>query len=67
MIKKRCNSFIWVGARDTKAKPRIAWDKLCQPKKLGGLNLCNLQLWNDIALLKSLWALASKKDKLWIK
>ena len=27
----------------------------------------NLQIWNDVALLKSWWALVSKKDRLWIK
>ena len=37
------------------------------PRVYGGLNICNVHVWNDVALLKSLWALAYKKDRLWIR
>ena len=66
MIEKKCSLFIWAGSRGSTSKPRIAWDKVCKPKFFGGLNVCNLEVWNDIVLLKSLWAIASKKNRLWI-
>ena len=37
------------------------------PRAYGGFNSFNLHLWNEVLLLKSLWALAYKKDRLWIK
>ncbi|OIT40013.1 hypothetical protein A4A49_51747 [Nicotiana attenuata] len=48
-------------------KALIAWDRICQPKVTGGLNVINMKIWNKAALLKHLWALAMKKDTLWIK
>lgn len=45
--------------------PRIAWNHVCKPRSCG--NICNFLVWNDVAYLKSLWALASKKDRQWIK
>nr|XP_009762850.1 PREDICTED: uncharacterized protein LOC104214824 [Nicotiana sylvestris] len=48
-------------------KELIAWDRICQPKATGGLNLINMKIWNKAALLKHLWALAMTKDTLWIK
>lgn len=49
------------------SKPRISWNYVCLPRVFGGLNICNLLVWNEVAILKSLWALASKKNRLWIK
>ena len=37
------------------------------PRSFGGLDIGNLQIWNDVSLLKSLWDLLSKHDRLWIK
>ncbi|XP_070057136.1 uncharacterized protein [Nicotiana tomentosiformis] len=45
----------------------VAWNKVCTPKSIGGLNLVNLHLWNKVAIAKTCWDLAHKKDKIWIK
>ncbi|XP_075083478.1 uncharacterized protein LOC142167219 [Nicotiana tabacum] len=45
----------------------VAWNKVCTPKSTGGLNLVNLHLWNKVAIAKTCWDLAHKKDKIWIK
>lgn len=37
------------------------------PKSVGGLNVMNILLWNRAAICKQLWALAHKKDTLWVK
>ena len=67
MLEAVCNKFIWTVGQDSKAKPHIAWSHVCLPKSCGGLNLSRLDLWNKAAMLKNLWALAHKKDRLWIR
>ena len=67
MVEAVCNSFIWSGGRDSKAKPRVAWSFACLHKSWGGLNLSWLDLWNKAAMLKNHWSFAHKKDRLWIR
>lgn len=45
----------------------VAWDKVCTPKSVGGLNLINIRLWNKVTIAKTNWDLARKQDKLWIR
>ncbi|XP_075101608.1 uncharacterized protein LOC142177046 [Nicotiana tabacum] len=54
---------------DTNAskKALVAWDKLCRPKSTGGPNITDMSVWNKAALLKHLWNICKKKDKLWIQ
>ncbi|XP_019242573.1 PREDICTED: uncharacterized protein LOC109222707 [Nicotiana attenuata] len=67
MIETLCRTFLWTGSNEFSRKALIAWDKICQPKSAGGLNVMNIRIWNKAAVLKHLWALAMKKDSLWIK
>jgi hypothetical protein len=67
MVEQVCNEFIWSLDSQKGYKPRIAWEHVCLPRSFRGLNICNLQVWNDVALLKSFWALLSKKIRHWIK
>jgi len=45
----------------------VAWDKVCTPKKQGGLGVKNLNLWNIACVAKLVWAITMKKDSLWVK
>ena len=47
--------------------PLIAWETACTPKKYGGLGIKNLNLWNNACIAKLVWAIAKKKDHLWIQ
>ncbi|XP_019228498.1 PREDICTED: uncharacterized protein LOC109209643 [Nicotiana attenuata] len=67
MIETICRTFLWTGSNAISRKALIAWDKICQPKIAGGLNIINMRVWNKAAIIKQLWALAMKKDALWIK
>ncbi|XP_019226868.1 PREDICTED: uncharacterized protein LOC109208247 [Nicotiana attenuata] len=67
MIETICRTFLWTGSTDCSRKALITRDKICQPRATGGLNVINMKIWNKAALLKHLWALAMKKDTLWIK
>ncbi|XP_070050690.1 uncharacterized protein [Nicotiana tomentosiformis] len=67
LIETICRTYMWTGTSATSRKALIARYKVCQPKAAGGLNIINMRLWNKAAILKQLWALAKKKDSLWIK
>lgn len=66
-ITKVCRNFLWGGEADYKKPPYVAWDKVCSPKKHGGLGLKNFHIWNKACNAKLLWALEGKKDALWIR
>ncbi|XP_021849733.2 uncharacterized protein [Spinacia oleracea] len=48
-------------------KAPVAWEQMCFPKSCGGWNLTNLVIWNKATVVKHLWALSMKQDRLWVK
>ncbi|CAK8543759.1 unnamed protein product [Lathyrus sativus] len=66
-IDSICRSFIWTGKDTVSRKCHVAWKRTCCPAAQGGLNLINLQIWNNVLLLKCLWNLCNKTDTLWVK
>uniref|UniRef100_A0A2N9IIX2 Reverse transcriptase zinc-binding domain-containing protein n=1 Tax=Fagus sylvatica TaxID=28930 RepID=A0A2N9IIX2_FAGSY len=44
---------------------RVAWDKVCLPKK-GGLGLKRVEDWNRAAILKHIWSLFTQSGSLWV-
>ncbi|XP_058776449.1 uncharacterized protein LOC131650760 [Vicia villosa] len=65
-IEVICKNFLWSG-RAVGRKALVAWDKICLPTNAGGLNLTYLRAWNKATILKLLWNLYMKSDKLWIR
>lgn len=65
-VESICRRFLWTGNAEASKKSLIAWEKLCCPKKCGGLNLLDVFAWNKAAIGKLLWNLC-KKDKLWVE
>ncbi|KAK4727001.1 hypothetical protein R3W88_031918 [Solanum pinnatisectum] len=61
-----CKRFLWNGDKEGKGKALIAWETLCWPKTAGGLNITDMYVWNKTAILKHMWNLCKKKDRLWI-
>ncbi|GJW69938.1 RNA-directed DNA polymerase, eukaryota, reverse transcriptase zinc-binding domain protein [Tanacetum coccineum] len=51
----------------TRGKAKISWKSICRPKEQGGLGIKNLQVWNEVLLIKQLWNVIAKKDTLWVK
>lgn len=45
----------------------MAWVNVCKLIKYGGLNIFNLEVWNKVTLLKSLWNICLKMDNLRVK
>jgi len=64
-IETICKRLLWNGEVQAKIKALIAWDTLFWPKVVGGLNVTDIYVWNKAALLKHLWELNKKKNKLW--
>uniref|UniRef100_A0A803NRV3 Reverse transcriptase domain-containing protein n=1 Tax=Cannabis sativa TaxID=3483 RepID=A0A803NRV3_CANSA len=44
-----------------------AWEKVCSPKKEGGIGFRKIPEWNQATLYKYVWALANKEDNLWVR
>ncbi|XP_060170874.1 uncharacterized protein LOC132601831 [Lycium barbarum] len=66
-IEAHCRSYVWSGVNTITKRALVAWDKVCTPKSVGGLNLINLKIWNRAAIAKNSWDVAHKEDKLWIR
>ncbi|CAK8579067.1 unnamed protein product [Lathyrus sativus] len=62
-----CRSFIWSGKDTASRKCPVAWKTTCRPAAQGGMNILNLQIWNNVLLLKCLWNLCNKTDTIWVK
>lgn len=59
-------NFLWSG-KATGRKSLVSWENTCLPKNAGGLNFKYLVDWNRATLLKMLWNIHMKADKLWIQ
>ncbi|XP_049378189.1 uncharacterized protein LOC125842966 [Solanum stenotomum] len=66
-IESYCRSFTWSGSNTINKRALMAWEKVCLPKSVGGMNLINIRLWNQAAIAKICWDLANKSDKLRIR
>ncbi|XP_019264656.1 PREDICTED: uncharacterized protein LOC109242255 [Nicotiana attenuata] len=66
-IESICKKFLWTGEVEGNKKALVSWTQLCWPKTAGGLNITDIVTWNKAAILKQMWNLCNKKDRLWIK
>ncbi|XP_074267197.1 uncharacterized protein LOC141590507 [Silene latifolia] len=66
-IEAICREFLWHGKETRDSPSLVAWEKICRPKKQGGLGFTNLILWNVAALTKYVWWIENKEDHLWVK
>ena len=62
-----CRNFLWGVKAEYAATPKVAWDTVCLDKKNGGLGIKDLAAWNKALIAKLVWAVAKKKDLLWVK
>lgn len=53
----KCKEFLSDRSEEHRKVALVAWDRVCVPKKYGGLNIKNCKLWN-IGVGKLLWQLA---------
>jgi hypothetical protein len=56
LLEQKLNRILWSG-KDEKAKAKVSWEKICVPKKEGGLGLKRIGAWNKAAMLRHIWNL----------
>lgn len=52
LIEATCRSYLWTGEATISRRALVAWEKICLPKGVGGLNVLNLRIWNQAAICK---------------
>lgn len=55
-INKVCMAFLRSGNYFSSKSGNVAWEKVCSPKKLGGLGVRRVGVWNLAAMAKYAWA-----------
>ncbi|XP_074277647.1 uncharacterized protein LOC141601278 [Silene latifolia] len=66
-IEAVCRDYLYHG-KDIKSSPAlVAWEKICRPKRQGGMGFKDLVTWNTAALGKYVWWVEKKADHLWVK
>jgi len=48
---------LWKGGQLASDGAEVARKKICLPKKEGGLGVKNLEVWNQVAIVKHLWVI----------
>lgn len=66
-LTKLCRNYLWGGSAEYKNAPHVSWQQACKPKKHGGLGLTDLETWNRAKIASAVWAVAEKRDLLWVK
>lgn len=61
-IDRLCRHFLWGDPKGGHKIHAISWDKVCSPRKFGGLDLNEGLKWNMASLGKYLWAIMFKQD-----
>ena len=59
--------FFWKNSNTDKGMPLVAWDKICQPKTLGGLGLRKSAAVNTACLAKLGWKILTQPDNFWVQ
>ncbi|KAJ8435837.1 LOW QUALITY PROTEIN: hypothetical protein Cgig2_003860 [Carnegiea gigantea] len=59
-----CRNYPWGGIVDYQRSPFTSWSTTYTPKKYGGIEF---GAWNKANIAKIIWAIAEKKDLLWVK
>nr|KYP71142.1 Putative ribonuclease H protein At1g65750 family [Cajanus cajan] len=69
MVTKQLTSiqrnFLWGGKLDEKRMAWVSWEKICRPKKEGGLGIKKLDAFNEALLAKWRWGLFQQPESMW--
>ncbi|XP_028092536.1 uncharacterized protein LOC114292711 [Camellia sinensis] len=70
-IESLFRAFFWSGCELKKHGAKVSWDRICCPKKEGGLGFKSLTVWNKAAIAKHVWFLFSGGEQsmwcIWVK
>lgn len=54
--------YLWSGSSSYSNKAMVAWERVCLPRKEGGLGILQIQAWNKAAFAKLLWKIIGNTD-----
>jgi ribonuclease HI len=66
-IQKIQRAFIWGDEDGTRRYHAVNWEKVTQPKAIGGLGIRRLVHMNQACLMKLAWAVRNGENALWIE
>jgi len=66
-VDQICRDFLWGSSAEKKKVALVAWDKVCLPKRQGGLNIKGCSNWNKASVGQLLWQIIVNKESLWVK
>lgn len=66
-LDKFHRDFFWKNQTIEKGMNMVSWDKMCRPKKLGGLGFGKTEAINKAFLAKLAWRVTSEEENLWIE
>lgn len=66
-VNKICRAYQWSGEYYSQKVGNVKWKKVHSTKGEGGLGVRDTMVWNQAALGRYVWAIATKKDNLWIR
>jgi hypothetical protein len=66
-IRSLQRNFLWHGHQDNKKWALVGWDKLCKPKKFGGLGLRDPGKLNQVMGAKMWWRWLQHPTELWVQ
>jgi hypothetical protein len=59
LIEQKLNKFLW-GGNDFRTHAKVSWEKICAPKKEGGLGIKSIKVWNKASMINHIWNLFIK-------
>ena len=66
MLDKVHRNFFWKKSNVDKGLPMISWEKICRPKKFGGLGFRKTTAINLAFQCKLAWKILQEKENLWV-
>jgi hypothetical protein len=67
-INSILRKFWWGFPQDKKHNLSfLSWEKICQPKALGGLGICSMEFINSSLLARLSWKMLSNEPLLWVE
>ena len=66
-LDKIARSFIWGSGEGIRKQHLVSWEKICKPKREGGLGIRSAKEMNIALLAKLGWRLLNTQDGLWVQ
>ncbi|KAJ8423397.1 hypothetical protein Cgig2_029107 [Carnegiea gigantea] len=67
VLYRKARNYLWGRTEEHTKVPHISWANTCKAKKHGRTGIKDYVAWNKVTIAKLVWAVATKKDTLWVK